>query len=140
MDFCTLTDIIKSNLVPAEDHKRAIACYRRVCAIDKPLNTTVHIDFDVHVYEVHSDQSVRYVQTLDSRKYHEIRVNMSSIPQQLFGNASHPPANRSESTPTRPVVTRVVPRCHHTSAEYIRPFVMQCMWPHKSENEKVQSM
>ena len=55
MDFCTLTDIIKSNLVPAEDHKRAIACYRRVCAIDKPLNTTVHIDFDVHVYEVKSD-------------------------------------------------------------------------------------
>ena len=103
MDFCTLTDIIKSNLVPAEDHKRAIACYRRVCAINKPLNTTVHIEFDVHVYvyEVHSDQSVRCVQTLDSRKYRELRVNMSSIPQQLFGNASHPPANRSESRVAR---------------------------------------
>ena len=51
----------------------------------------------MHVYEVQSDQSVQYLKTLDRREYHEIRVDMSSIPEQLFGNASHPPANRSEN-------------------------------------------
>ena len=97
MDFRTLTDIIKSKLVSIEDRKRVIACYRRVCASGKPLNTTVNIKFNMHIYEVQSDQSVQYLKTLDRREYHEIRVDMSSISEQLFGNASCPPANRSES-------------------------------------------